>query len=371
MGISLFGTFRWTLLGFLLVLSLGVACSGDGEAGQAVAKAGEDVQPSGQTVVTRVVVREVAGGEAKMVPLPKSLEELISGKDIIAVGRVGKIVREVAEGAWKGPVDREGNPVKETLVPHTYFELELEQVIRDDGTVARGETVLLRMSGTAQDGPIQVGEGQFMDFERTRMPKTGERRLFVLSRNPNDSYGAGDRGLLDIDGDVVRWAAYDRPVGFAAGKTPGEFLEEVEEVASADMGIDGETDTPTPGAASRSSGSSPPHFPQLREGAMNFVMEADLEGELILENGCLRAKSKGGADRLLIWPQRFKLSVDGRDIRISDDSGVSLSVGEEIRIGGGEKKLGFVQLVVKQPLPNDCPGPYWIVGEVPSRSPES
>ena len=139
MGISLFGTFRWTLLGFLLVLSLGVACSGDGEAGQAVAKAGENVQPSGQTVVTRVVVREVAGGEAKMVPLPKSLEELISGKDIIAVGRVGKIVREVAEGAWKGPVDREGNPVKETLVPHTYFELELEQVIRDDGTVARGE----------------------------------------------------------------------------------------------------------------------------------------------------------------------------------------------------------------------------------------
>ena len=131
------------------------------------------------------------------------------------------------------------------------------------------------------------------------------------------------------------------------------------------MGIDGETDTPTPGAASRSSGSSPPHFPQMREGAINIVMEALLEGELVLENGCIRAKSKGGADRLLIWPERFKLSVDGRDIRISDDSGVSLSVGEEIRIGGGEKKLAYVQLVVEQPLPNDCPGPYWIVGEVP------
>ena len=229
MGTLVMKTFRWTVLGFLLVLGLGVACSADGDTGQAGAKDSEDEQRSGQTVVVREVV--VGEGAAKMVPLPKSLEELISGKDIIAVGRVGKIIREVAEGAWKGPVDREGNPVKETLVPHTYFELELEQVIRDDGTIARGETVLLRMAGTAQDGPIKVGEGKFMDFERPRMPKTGEWRLFVLGRNPNDSYGAGDRGLLDIDGDVVRWAVYDRPVGFAAGKTPEEFIAEIKEIA--------------------------------------------------------------------------------------------------------------------------------------------
>ena len=211
----------------IVAVLLVVACSADSDTGQAVTKDSEDVQPSAQTVVTRVVVREVAGGGAKRVPLPKSLEELISGAEIIAVGRVGRIVREVAEGGFKVP------PVKQTLVPHTYFELELEQVIRDDGTIARGETVLLRMSGTAQDGPIQVGEGKFMDFERPRMPKTGERRLFVLGRNPNDSYGSGRRGLLDIDGDVVRWAATHNlsPVGFAAGKTPEEFIAEVKEIA--------------------------------------------------------------------------------------------------------------------------------------------
>ena len=88
------------------------------------------------------------------------------------------------------------------------------------------------MAGTAQDGPIQVGEGKFMDFERRfPMPKTGQRLLFVLGRNPNDSYGAG-HGLLDIDGGVVRWATHDlRPTRFAAGKTPEEFIAELEEIA--------------------------------------------------------------------------------------------------------------------------------------------
>ena len=106
-----------------------------------------------------------------------------------------------------------------------------------------------------------------------------------------------------------------------------------------------------------------PHFPQLREDG--DVMDADLEGELVLENGCLRSKKEDGTDYLLIWPKRFKLTVDGRDIRISDDSGASLSVGAEIRIGGGEVPLAHVQTLVEQPVPDDCPGPYWVVGEVP------
>ena len=95
-------------------------------------------------------------------------------------------------------------------------------------------------------------------------------------------------------------------------------------------------------------------------------MEADHKGELVLENGCLRSTSIGGTDYLLIWPKGFELTVDGQDIRVSDDSGVSLSVGEELRIGGGEKPLAWLQPFVEQPFPNDCPGPYWVVGNVPT-----
>ena len=107
-----------------------------------------------------------------------------------------------------------------------------------------------------------------------------------------------------------------------------------------------------------------PHFPQMREDG--DIMEALHVGELVLDNGCLRSRNIDGTDYLLIWPQRFELTVDGQDIRISDDSGVSLSVGQEIGFGGGEMPLDHLHTLVEQPVPNDCPGPYWIVGEIPA-----
>ena len=138
--------------------------------------------------------------ETKSVPLPETMDELIGDADIIAVGRVGEIDREVAEGGFNGAVDKEGNPVSETLVPHTYFELELEQVIRDDGTIASGETVLLRMEGGAQEGPVEISPGRFIDFERNYpMPTTGQRRLFCAHQEPERQLrvGRGQRPLGD------------------------------------------------------------------------------------------------------------------------------------------------------------------------------
>ena len=112
--------------------------------------------------------------------------------------------------------------------------------------------------------------------------------------------------------------------------------------------------------------SADPHFPQLREDG--DVMDALFHGAFVLRHGCLRAENRDSADDyLLIWPQRFKLSVEGQDIRVSDGSGVLLSVGEHVRIGGGEVPLAHVQTLVEQPIPDDCLGPYWIVGEVPAQ----
>ena len=107
-----------------------------------------------------------------------------------------------------------------------------------------------------------------------------------------------------------------------------------------------------------------PHYPHLREEGL--VRDADLKGELALENGCLRVRN-AGINYLLIWPRRLTLTVDGQDIRVigeSGDSGVSLSVGDEIRIGGGAVSLAGFQ--TEQPIPNECPGPYWVVGYVPT-----
>ena len=106
-----------------------------------------------------------------------------------------------------------------------------------------------------------------------------------------------------------------------------------------------------------------PYFPQVREDGA--IMQALLEGELVLKDGCLRLERTGSSRHFLIWPRRFKLSVDGQDIRISDDSGGSISVGEYVGIGGGEVTLRFIRTLVEEPIPSDCPGPYWLVGEIP------
>ena len=82
----------------------------------------------------------------------------------------------------------------------------------------------------------------------------------------------------------------------------------------------------------------------------------------MIEHGRIRVENMNGVDHLFIWPLGFELSVDGEDIRISDNSGGSLSVGEEVRIGGGEAPLALVQVLLERP---DCPGPYWVVGDIP------
>ena len=104
------------------------------------------------------------------------------------------------------------------------------------------------------------------------------------------------------------------------------------------------------------------HFPQVREDG--DVMDALFEGELVLEGRCIRGTSPIGSDYLFVWPQRVNLSVDGENIRFSDDEGVLFSIGDDISIGGGEVPLYHLQTLVEQPIPSECLGPYWLVGDV-------
>lgn len=115
------------------------------------------------------------------------------------------------------------------------------------------------------------------------------------------------------------------------------------------------------------------NFPQLRQlgpGAPESL-GAEAVGELISDNGCLRLRDVDGGDNyLLIWPHTAEMTPDGQGVRVRDNSGVSLSfsVGDEIWMGGGETTFSHVQRRVKQPIPSDCPGPYWLVGETVTSS---
>ena len=115
---------------------------------------------------------------------------------------------------------------------------------------------------------------------------------------------------------------------------------------------------------------SNPNFPRQRHEDTDR-MQALMIGELVSENGCLRVRSEDGADHLLIWPNAAEMTADGQGARVrtSDGSEAILSVGEDVRIGGGELPLVYVQRRVLEPIPSECIGGwYWVVGEISTSS---
>lgn len=98
------------------------------------------------------------------------------------------------------------------------------------------------------------------------------------------------------------------------------------------------------------------------------TMEALLIGELVVVEGCLRVNSSySDTSYLLVWPPDFTLSTENDAIQILDGAGqVVARVGEAVRIGGGEVPAWVAPAHAERPLPDDCPGPYWIVGDVVS-----
>lgn len=105
-----------------------------------------------------------------------------------------------------------------------------------------------------------------------------------------------------------------------------------------------------------------PNFPQLKKGPVG--LEADLVGELVSENGCLRIREVNGSTStyLIIWPNFSMMTADGQGVRLSENSEVLLSVGDKVMIGGGTTPPDHVHTIVAQPIPSDCPGPYWLFG---------
>jgi hypothetical protein len=107
-----------------------------------------------------------------------------------------------------------------------------------------------------------------------------------------------------------------------------------------------------------------PFFPQQRDAHPNN-MTAFLTGNLILINDCLRVRDTTNTSYLLIWPHGFSLNKKDNPMQLYDDKGQAVArVGDTLKIGGGEMRLEYVSNLVLQPVPANCSGPYWIVGEI-------
>lgn len=132
---------------------------------------------------------------------PNSLDEMVSHTELIFVGTVGSVERylDFAGYGEDGLPQKAGEASGPPSMPTTDFRLEVEKVLRDDGRVASGEPIILRMVGLGQhdnEGLEKMGKGF-----------VGQRYVFMLGANPDgSSYGPyyGAMSLLIIDGDILR-----------------------------------------------------------------------------------------------------------------------------------------------------------------------
>lgn len=95
------------------------------------------------------------------------------------------------------------------------------------------------------------------------------------------------------------------------------------------------------------------------------VMEAELVGSFVLDNGCLRVESLYNDDSYLpVWPPDFALEHEDDTLVIVDGNGNKVAqVGEEVYMGGGIGSESSLPDCVRQQLTSSCHGPFWIVGE--------
>jgi len=100
-------------------------------------------------------------------------------------------------------------------------------------------------------------------------------------------------------------------------------------------------------------------FPVQKE-VQSEVMGLLLQGELVLDNGCLRVH-----DELILWPYGYSLKTEGKEIWVIDDKGQTVAhIGDLVRLGGGEIPAFFAEEKLGQLLPEGCEGPYFLAGVV-------
>lgn len=173
-------------------------------------------------------------------PPPHSMKALVEGADVIAVGRITAVTDEHEMGPYAdnsirpdAPPD-EPAPANATATPTlpgvhvTLYEVAIDQLLLGDGRVAEGGSLRFLEAGSAE------ADAAFMDSKP--MPQPGDRFLFALVLNPDGAnYSAGRWGLIDIQGDAVAYADWERtPVDFAGELAPAEFIDAVREEADVD-----------------------------------------------------------------------------------------------------------------------------------------
>ena len=167
-------------------------------------------QPERTADQQRLVPIQTGDSASVPVPPPTTLDGLVAAADLIVIGEVGPVLAYDTFYGY-GPDGTELEPAPETNssaagntlpgMPVTRFALEIEAVLRDDGTLASGEPVVLVMAGEATAETKELTKESDYPFSFT-----GDRHLFLLTENPDgEGYGFyyGPWSRLLIDGETL------------------------------------------------------------------------------------------------------------------------------------------------------------------------
>ncbi|MFQ5968382.1 MAG: hypothetical protein ACE5MI_12365 [Acidimicrobiia bacterium] len=141
-----------------------------------------------------------------MVPRPESIEDLVAQSDVIVLGTISFVLEETLVGD----------------LPHTDYEVRIDGVLKSDGALEDGGTLVLRMSGHLTQ------QTDVVTSVHVQLPAPDSYYMLALGQNPDGTYGSGPEGLLDVDGDRVTFAD---GIGFWTELTGAEFVEAVRQEA--------------------------------------------------------------------------------------------------------------------------------------------
>ncbi len=216
------------VIGLTALIAIGAAC-GDGEE-PTPAQAPTSTLPLARPAVADTPVPPTTGvsepssgpvTSTMLAPRPESIEVLVRMSHIIVLGTISGVLDEKLIGAY----GEDGNPyipVEESGSPYTDYEVRVESVLKNDGDVEDGGTLVLRMFGHLSQ------QNDVVTLAAVQLPQPGTHYLLALGRNPDGTYGSGSEGLIYVGGERV---AYADGVAFSTELTGEEFVEAVRQEA--------------------------------------------------------------------------------------------------------------------------------------------
>lgn len=164
-------------------------------------------------------------------PAPATLDDLVAQSQTIVIGTVGPLVQAGASAGY----DDQGKLITaaekglppEAEVAYFDYSVQVEQILKDDGTVQVGQPVILRLFSKDQPG-THTGDLEFPSSA------PGDRHLFFLDQNPDQAtYGLwfGPASRLRIDGPIVRQSdGKQTPVHYHGEQSPADFMRTIREI---------------------------------------------------------------------------------------------------------------------------------------------